>query len=100
MKKMKMEIINISQKKACIIGIISSLVYSIVVSFSISFAITEIEFINEELTIITLTSLFIPIFFIIFGIDSLGYIILLSAPKKELLAFASFFYLNKTIFLI
>ena len=76
MAKKKEKMLNISYKKANIIGMIDSFIFGLGTSYFLAnFLITEFGLTGENVTTFKLTCLLTPILFIIFGIFNLFFII-------------------------
>ena len=73
----------INEKKACIIGIIMSLVFSFVISLVSSSIMINFGFLDGKVSIMTLTNIIFPILFIILGIFVLCFIIICSFENKK-----------------
>lgn len=81
--KKKNKTLCISEKKACIIGIIMSLIFSLIFSFGSSSLIIDAGFGDGKVTIMTLAGILFPILFIVFGMFALSFIAICSAEKKK-----------------
>lgn len=80
---MKNKTLCITAKKACIVGIIMSLIFSIVGSFVSSSIIIDAGFGDGKVTIINLAKLLIPILFIVFGMFALGFMVICGTERKK-----------------
>lgn len=61
------KIICIPKRKACIVGLIISLIYAIITSFSIAYAFLKLKLEINDISISLLGIWLVPIFFILFG---------------------------------
>lgn len=84
MAKKKEKMLNISYKKANIIGMIDSFIFGFGTSYFLSnFLITEFGLSGENVTTLKITCLLTPILFIIFGLFNLFFIVNCDYQSKK-----------------
>ncbi len=75
--------ICISEKKACILGLILSLVFAIISSYIGAYIIIEAGLGNGKVNVFNLGNILIPILFIVFAILIFAFIVICSIQKDK-----------------
>ena len=77
------KMICISQKKACIIGLITSFVFAIISSYACAYIMIDAGLGNGKVNAFTLGKILVPILFIVIGIVNLVFIAICSSQNDK-----------------
>ena len=77
------KMICVSKKRACIIGLIISLIFAIVVSYASAYMMIDAGLSNGKVNVFTLGNILIPILFIVFGMLILLFIVICSSQNDK-----------------
>ena len=81
--KKDLEMICISQKKACIIGLIISLVFAIIGSYAGAYIMVDAGLGEGKVNVFTLGNILIQILFIVFGMCILVFVVICSGQNDK-----------------
>ena len=77
------KMICVSKKRACIIGLIISLIFAIVVSYASAYMMIDAGLSNGKVNVFTLGNILIPILFIVFEMLILLFIVICSSQNDK-----------------